>query len=168
MIVCDRIRPDLKAYVDGQLPALSRLVIRWHLRRCADCRKEVEAKADPKLAFRRFHMNIRRLLLECLADQIVDELDNRRFLGQFACFVGSAAVAERERGPCERIDQGPEMLRAPQVLDRGSAAVDGLGHAQVRPVRHGAAPLDAPEREVVGELVRDRGRVGELRVGLVD
>ena len=42
MSVCDRIRPELKAYVDGQLPALSRLTIRWHLGRCADCRREVE------------------------------------------------------------------------------------------------------------------------------
>jgi len=42
MNICDRIRPELKAYADGQLPALSRLTIRWHLAHCADCRREVE------------------------------------------------------------------------------------------------------------------------------
>ena len=38
---CEKIRTDLKAYLDGQLPPVPRLAVRLHLARCAGCRKEV-------------------------------------------------------------------------------------------------------------------------------
>ena len=40
---CASIRDDLKAYVDGELPLVRRVVVRVHLARCAGCRKEAAA-----------------------------------------------------------------------------------------------------------------------------
>ena len=39
---CDVLQSDLKAYLDGELSAPRRLLVRAHLLRCADCRAEVE------------------------------------------------------------------------------------------------------------------------------
>ncbi len=39
---CEKLRNDLKAYVDGQLNPVSRIAVRLHLNQCASCRKEIE------------------------------------------------------------------------------------------------------------------------------
>jgi hypothetical protein len=38
---CNRNKPELKAYLDGQLPLIQRLRVRRHLRSCAACREEL-------------------------------------------------------------------------------------------------------------------------------
>lgn len=40
---CEKVRDDLKAYLDGQLGPVQRLAVRLHLARCASCRKEIRA-----------------------------------------------------------------------------------------------------------------------------
>src|SRR5262245_52712996 len=40
MTDCNALRDELKAYVDGELPAARHAAIRIHLARCADCREE--------------------------------------------------------------------------------------------------------------------------------
>jgi anti-sigma factor RsiW len=40
---CETLRDDLKAYLDGELSASRRLVVRVHLGRCASCREEISA-----------------------------------------------------------------------------------------------------------------------------
>lgn len=42
MSQCERLQPDLKAYLDGELSHLQSLKIRRHLRRCPACRQEIE------------------------------------------------------------------------------------------------------------------------------
>ncbi len=37
----DPVRADLKAYLDGELPALRIWRVRWHLAHCSECREEV-------------------------------------------------------------------------------------------------------------------------------
>ncbi len=41
MTECERFLPDLKAYLDGELPRFTRRRIRQHLRRCSSCREEM-------------------------------------------------------------------------------------------------------------------------------
>lgn len=41
MTDCERFLPDLKAYLDGELPPLARRRVRNHLRRCPSCREEM-------------------------------------------------------------------------------------------------------------------------------
>lgn len=41
MTDCERFLPDLKAYIDGELPRFTRRRIRQHLRRCSSCREEM-------------------------------------------------------------------------------------------------------------------------------
>lgn len=41
MTDCERFLPDLKAYIDGELPRFTRRRIRQHLRRCPSCREEM-------------------------------------------------------------------------------------------------------------------------------
>jgi len=41
MTECERFLPDLKAYIDGELPRFTRRRIRQHLRRCSSCREEI-------------------------------------------------------------------------------------------------------------------------------
>lgn len=43
MSTCETIQENLKAYMDGELPVVSRLNVRWHLAHCAACREEIEA-----------------------------------------------------------------------------------------------------------------------------
>jgi anti-sigma factor RsiW len=40
---CEKVRDDLKAYLDGQLLPAPRLAVRLHLTRCASCRQEIKA-----------------------------------------------------------------------------------------------------------------------------
>jgi hypothetical protein len=43
MTECEKLRSDLKAFLDGQLSPAARIAMRLHLNRCASCRKEIEA-----------------------------------------------------------------------------------------------------------------------------
>lgn len=38
---CEMIRPELKAYLDRELPLLNRFVVSRHIRSCKECRKEI-------------------------------------------------------------------------------------------------------------------------------
>ena len=42
MTECEKMRNDLKAYLDGQLSPAVRIAVRLHLNRCESCRKEME------------------------------------------------------------------------------------------------------------------------------
>lgn len=42
MTECEKLRSDLKAYLDGQLSPAARIALRLHLNRCESCRKELE------------------------------------------------------------------------------------------------------------------------------
>jgi hypothetical protein len=42
MTECEKLRNDLKAFLDGQLSPATRIAMRLHLNRCASCRKELE------------------------------------------------------------------------------------------------------------------------------
>lgn len=46
MSACERIAPWLDAYHDGELGALRRTRVRWHLAGCPDCRDELAALDD--------------------------------------------------------------------------------------------------------------------------
>ncbi len=42
MTECERLRSDLKAFLDGQLSPAARIAMRLHLNRCEACRQEIE------------------------------------------------------------------------------------------------------------------------------
>ncbi len=42
MSLCEGLKPDLKAYLDGEIPRFRRIQIRRHLRHCPACRQEIE------------------------------------------------------------------------------------------------------------------------------
>lgn len=43
---CDRVRDNIKAYIDGELGPIQRLRVGRHLARCAECREEMEAMSE--------------------------------------------------------------------------------------------------------------------------
>ncbi len=71
--VCERLRPELKAYVDGQAGWWQRQSIGRHLTRCADCREETAAMRQFSVKWRRadddvLDPNLRARILAAVPD----------------------------------------------------------------------------------------------------